>query len=243
MLAASMSDWEGEAENWVRWARTPGHDSYWHYSHPFFEAVVPPPGRRTLDLGCGEGRVARDLAGLGHVVLGVDVSPTMVRFAEEADPDGHYLVADASRLPLPNESFDLVVAYNSLMDMDDMPSAVREAARVLEPGGRLCVSVTHPVNDAGAFVGDGPDATFEIKGSYFGPRRFEQTEQRDGIAVTFRGWVYSFQDYAEALERAGLLIETIREPPAPPAAVEQRPAYQRWQRIPIFLQFRALKAT
>ncbi|HZB86656.1 MAG TPA: class I SAM-dependent methyltransferase, partial [Gaiellaceae bacterium] len=133
-------DWEGEAANWIAWARRPGHDSYWYYGGSFRE-LLPAPGRRTLDLGCGEGRVARDLAALGYVVTGIDASPAMVSAARAAHPDGEYLVGEAASLPFADASFDLVVAYNSLMDIDDMPGAVREAARVLEPRGRLCICV------------------------------------------------------------------------------------------------------
>src|SRR5919199_1274804 len=121
--------WEREAHDWAAWAREPGHDSYWSFS-PLFLELVPPPGRRTLDLGCGEGRVARDLAARGHSVVGIDASPTLVGLAREADPDGEYLVGDAAALPLEDASFDLVIAYNVLMDVDDMAGAVREAARV-----------------------------------------------------------------------------------------------------------------
>jgi len=232
--------WEREAEDWVRWARTPQHDSYWFYSPSFFE-IVPTPGRLALDMGCGEGRVARDLTKRGHRVVALDSSPTLIRHAMEADPAGRYLVADASRLPLPDSSFDLVVAYNSLMDVDDMPQAVREAARVLEPGGHFCICVTHPINDAGAFESDEPDAHFIVAGWYFGRRRFEGTFERDGLRMTFRGWSYPLESYARALEDAGLVIEMMREPPAPDAAVKQRPSYVRWQRLPVFLQIRALK--
>jgi ubiquinone/menaquinone biosynthesis C-methylase UbiE len=56
-----VNDWEQESEKWVRWARTPGHDSYWYVRDDFFEKIVPSPGQGTLDLGCGEGRVTRDL--------------------------------------------------------------------------------------------------------------------------------------------------------------------------------------
>ena len=148
----SMADgWEQEAENWVRWARTPGHDAYWHYRTSFFAHIVPPPGRQTLEIGCGEGRVARDLAARGHAVTAVDTSPTLLHHARKADPDGRYLLADGAALPFPDGAFDLVVAYNALMDIADMPGAVREAARVLGPGGRFCICVTHPINDAGAF--------------------------------------------------------------------------------------------
>jgi hypothetical protein len=48
--------WEANAEAWVRWARAPGHDSYRQlHGRRFFE-LVPPAGRLTLDIGCGEGR-------------------------------------------------------------------------------------------------------------------------------------------------------------------------------------------
>ena len=238
-----MSSWEWQAEAWLRWARTPGHDSYWHFRDAFFDAIVPAPGRRTLEVGCGEGRVARDLARLGHTVVALDASPTLVAKAAATHPAGRYLVADAATLPFPDGAFDTVVAYNSLMDVADMPAAVREASRVLAPGRPLCVCVTHPTADAGKFQSKDPDAPFVIPGSYLGRHRFEDTFERDGLQVTFAGWRYSLEEYARALEDAGLLIERLREPPAPPAALAARPGYERWQRLPNFLHLRAVKAT
>ncbi|MGH2556650.1 MAG: class I SAM-dependent methyltransferase, partial [Actinomycetota bacterium] len=120
-----MTEWEQEAENWLRWARTPGHDSYWYVRDQFFQHIVPPPGRMTLDLACGEGRVARDLRERGHRVVGIDASPTLVRHAKEADSATHHVVADAAALPFGTGTFDLVVAYNSLMDVVDMPGSVQ----------------------------------------------------------------------------------------------------------------------
>jgi len=75
--------------------------------------------------------VCRDLAAKGHSVIGVDVSATLLRLARAADPEGCYGSADAAALPFIGKAFDLVVAYNSLMDVDDMPGTVHEAARVL----------------------------------------------------------------------------------------------------------------
>ena len=168
-----MSSWEWQAEDWARWARTPGHDSYWLFRDLFFDAIVPTPGRLTLEVGCGEGRVARDLAQRGHTVVALDASPTLVAMAAAADPAGRYLVADAAALPFGDGCFDTVVAYNSLMDVADMPAAVQEASRVLEPGGRLCVCVTHPTADAGKFQSKEPDAPFVIGGAYLGRHRFD----------------------------------------------------------------------
>jgi SAM-dependent methyltransferase len=233
--------WEDEAEDWVRWARTPGHDAYWYYSPGFFEQIVPAPGRRTLELGCGEGRVARDLAARGHTVVGIDSSPTLLEYARAADPAGEYLLADAAALPFPDQSFDLVVAHNSLMDVDDMPGAVAEAARVLEPGGGLAFCVTHPINDAGRFADRTAGAEFVIRDSYFGRRRFDETFERDGLRLTFHGWCMSLTAYAQALEDAGLLIERLRETRAPDALVERDPGERRWQRVPMFLWVLARK--
>jgi SAM-dependent methyltransferase len=226
--------WESEAEKWIVWARKPGHDAYWYYRDSFFEEIMPPPGRATLDIGCGEGRVARDLREHGHRVTAVDSSPTMLAAAQEADPAGTYVVADAAALPFGDAAFDLVVAYNSLMDVDDMPGAVREAARVLEPAGRFCISITHPFMDAGQFESREPDARFVVEGSYLGRRRFEGTFERDGLEITFRGWCHPLSDYGRALEDAGFLIERIREPTS---AIED----PRHDRVPLFLYLRALK--
>jgi SAM-dependent methyltransferase len=58
--------WESQAERWAMWARRPNFDGYWSDSGPPFFALLPPPGRRTLEVGCGEGRVTRDLKERGH---------------------------------------------------------------------------------------------------------------------------------------------------------------------------------
>ena len=197
---------------------------------PPFLDLVPAPGHATLDLGCGEGRLARDLKKRGHHVVGVDAAPTLIRLARGVDPAGEYVVADAAALPFDDASFDLVVAFNSLMDVDDMPGAVGEAARVLEPAGHFCACITHPMRDAGRFRSSDPDAPFVITEPYLEKRKFgPMTIARGGHEVTFAGWSYPLEDYMEAFERSGLLIESLQEPPDP-----DRP-------IPNFLLLRAVK--
>lgn len=234
-------DWEREARNWIAWARAPEHDAYWAHSGPPLFELVPPPGRATLELGCGEGRVARDLAARGHHVTGIDASPTLLEAAREADPGGRYLLADAADLPFEDASFDLVVAFNSLMDIENMPDAVADVARVLEPGGRFCACIVHPLVDAGRWESREPDAAFVIESSYFGRRRFEGSFERDGLEMTFHGWCYPLEDYFRALEEAGFLVEALREPPIPESEVGRDPGKERWRRIPNFLYLRALR--
>ena len=235
------SRWESEAENWVRWARTPNHDAYWVYSPSFFDEIMPPPGRQTLEIGCGEGRVARDLKARGHRVVAIDSSPTLLRYAREADPDGRYELADAAALPFADASFDQVVAYNSLMDFDDMPAAVREAARVLQRGSQFSICVTHPLSDAGAFESERPDAAFVLRDSYFGRRPFEDHFERDGLQITFHGWIYALEDYCRALGESGFVIARLREPVPNEEAIRQHPSFERRRRIPLFLQIGAVR--
>lgn len=203
--------WEDRASEWLAWARTPGHDAYWRYRDAF-HALVPPPAGRALEVGCGEGRVTRDLTARGHAVTALDASPTLVAAAAERDPAGVYLVADACDLPFGDASFDLVVAYNVLMDVQDMPGAVSEAARMLRGAGHLCACVTHPATDAGAWragqEGEGED--------YLAGGRFAFDDERDGLRIRWEGDRYSLEHYSRALEQAGLLIEAIRETPARP---------------------------
>ena len=52
--------WERNALAWAQWARAPMHDSYWRFHRDQFLALLPPPRRLALDLGCGEGRLSRE---------------------------------------------------------------------------------------------------------------------------------------------------------------------------------------
>jgi SAM-dependent methyltransferase len=220
---------EDRAQGWLAWARTPGHDAYWIYRDAFF-ALVPAPANATLEVGCGEGRVTRDLNERGHAMTSLDASPTLLRAAADADPAGTYVLGLAEDLPFADGAFDLVVAYNSLMDVADMPAAVKEAARVLAPGGHLCACVTHPISDAGTWV---DDVHFAVTQPYLKRRDMRVPVERDGLSFTFEGPAFPLSDYAGALEAAGLVIEAIREP--------SDPAGGRWARVPMFLMWRAVK--
>ncbi len=160
--------WEAQADEWVDWARTPGHDSYWQFHRDRFLELLPPPGQLTIDVGSGEGRLGRDLTRRGHLVVAVDGSLTLARACAAHPLPQLTVVADAARLPLKSCIADLVVAFMSLHDIDDYQSAVREASRILRVPGRLCLALVHPINSAGRFEGKRGDvnAPFVIRGSY-----------------------------------------------------------------------------
>jgi SAM-dependent methyltransferase len=232
--------WELHAAEFIAWARKPDHDSYWLFHRDQFLELLPPQGRRTLDLGCGEGRLSRDLKARGHSVVALDASPTMVAAAREADSELEVVLADAAALPFDDEAFDLVVAFMSLQDMDDLHEAIRESARVLEPGGTLCLAVVHPLASAGQFTGDEADSAFVIEGSYLETFRYSDSFVRDGLVMTFVSERRPIQAYVDAIADAGLLVERLRETEVPESGIV-RPRSRRWQRLPIFLHIRARK--
>lgn len=233
--------WNRQAENWTRWAREPGHDSYWRFGRMAFFELLPPFGQLTLDVGCGEGRVARDLVALGHHVVALDASRAMARQAVDASAQLPVLVADAAALPVLNRMCDLVIAYMSLQDVDDMSSAVREIGRVLKPGGHFCMAIVHPINSAGGFESLDPDAPFLIKGSYLESHPYVDTIERGGLTMTFSSVHRPLEAYFHALEGAGLMIESLREVPVLVPSSDD-PRHQRWRRLPMFLHIRAVRA-
>ena len=231
-------EWEAEGEHWVRWARTARHDAYWFYRDAFFEGFLPAAGERTLEVGCGEGRVVRDLEAHGHNVAAVDISFTLLRHATERDRSAVFALSDASSLPFRDSSFDLVVAYNSLQVVADMAGTVRESARVLRAGGHLAACVSHPVTDLAEFESDDEDARLMLRPNYFANEWVDDTVAREGLTMRFTGWTYTLEDYASALANAGFQLSALREPR--PSTDE--PRYRRRQRVPMFLLLLAVKA-
>jgi SAM-dependent methyltransferase len=173
-------------------------------------------------------------------VVGVDASPTMLVAARGADSEMEMHLADASALPFADGAFDCVVAFMSLQDVEDLEGAVREASRVLEPGGRFCVAIVHPLNSAGQFDGNDAGSPFTISGSYLDSGYYADELARDGLELTIVSAHRPLQAYTDALSDAGLLIERLREPAVPDRGITS-PRGKRWQRLPLFVHLRAVK--
>lgn len=227
--------WTAVAAQWIAWARAPGHDAFWAYRKGLVDFIGKGSGR-ALEVGCGEGRVSRELKRLGYHVTATDAVAAMVEAAREGNSADDYRVAGLGDLPFDDKSFDLDMAYNVLMDVEDVPGALREIRRVLKPEGTLLVSLVHPFRDRGRFGGREPDAPFVIDGSYYGRQYFEGEESRNGLTMRFAGWSQPLEDYMAALEAAGLAITGLREPIPDAADTDQ---LRQWSRIPLFLWLKA----
>jgi ubiquinone/menaquinone biosynthesis C-methylase UbiE len=226
--------WHENAEQWIRWARSTELDhAFWRLNLPSLLELLPPPGRLTVDVGCGEGRLSRVLREHGHTVIGIESSPALAEAARKADPGFEVHVADAARMPLSDRAADLVVASMVLQSMDDPGSVIQEIARVLAPGGRLCATFVHPLNSLGDLNADA---------SYFEVLRYEDTIEREGASMTFHDVHRPLAEYMGLFEDAELVVEAVREPVPDDDYVDAHREAARWRRRPAFLQLRALRA-
>ncbi len=194
--------WERNAEEWLAWARTPDHDVYHlRVNFPWFVRLLPDASQRTLDVGCGEGRVGRWLAARGHTVAGIDSSPTLTAAAQQEGGYDEIVCGDAACLPWPEGAFDLAVAYMSLQDMPDPERVIGEIARVLCPGSHLAIAITHPLN-----------RSHHDLDRYFERLRFHEEVIRDGLRMTFDRVDRPLSDYTAALTGHGFVIDRLTEP-------------------------------
>lgn len=107
------------------------------------------PGSRIIDLGCGPGFLTRDLARLGFIGMGLDGAPAMVEYCRKrADASSiadrwRYLVGDVEAVPAASASFDAVISSGVIEYLPGDEQLIREAARLLKPGGSLFLCVTN----------------------------------------------------------------------------------------------------
>jgi SAM-dependent methyltransferase len=212
--------WTAQAEAWSAWADARHEDDVL----PMFQELLPRPPLRTLDLGCGEGRLTRELRARGHNTVGVDITPRLIELAQERDPEGDYRIARAERLPFADGAFELVVAFNVLMNVDEPEQAIAEAARVLADGGRLCGSIVHPLASAGTW----DDDAFVVR-DYPAERAYEDLVG----SVVFANIHAPLELWSRRFENGGLAVERLREVP--------RAGMRGWDRLPMFLFLRAVK--
>ena len=184
-------------------------------------------GLQLLDLGCGPGLYAEQLAERGAIVYGIDESPEMVRLASErVPPPARFRVHDLNQPIdwLPDEAFDMAVMALVIHHLDDRRLVLAEAHRLLRSEGRLVVSTHHPTSD-----------WHRLGGSYFDVERISEIWQ-DKLSVSY--WRQPLQATCDEFTDTGFSIERVYEP-RPSAALKERSleAYNKLNEVPAFIVF------
>jgi SAM-dependent methyltransferase len=251
--------WEANAETWTRHARA-GYDLYRDgLNTPAFLDMLPPVhGLSGLDIGCGEGSNTCELVRLGARMHAIDVAPTFIRYARDAErgePLGiAYLVADGMDLPFASGSFDFVTAFMSMMDMADQGGVLCEAARVLRPGGFLQFSILHPCfvpphrrvlrepngTPRAIEIGDYFDATDGRIDTFWMTNTPQEERDKTGPFRVPR-FHRTLSEWVHLIVKAGLVIERFGEPRVSVEVAKAEPALEDTLVAPLFLHIRALK--
>ncbi len=138
---ADENGWVASASNWIDRTGDQGDFSrQFVLDIPMLERVKVAKPENALDVGCGEGRFCRKMQNIGVAASGLDPVPAMIEAAQMQDQRSQYNVGFAEDLPFGDDSFDFVVTYLSLIDIDDLQKAISEMNRVLKPGGRILVA-------------------------------------------------------------------------------------------------------
>lgn len=140
-----LNGWDSSAEAWIADMGEDGDFSRTHVlDMPMLELVRRYRPENLLDAGCGEGRFCRMVSVEGIETVGLDPTAAMLRAARARDPEGRYVDGRAEALPFAAGSFDAVVSYLTLIDIDDYEKALVEMARVLRPKGHLLIANLNP---------------------------------------------------------------------------------------------------
>ena len=243
-----MSDvresWDAKAEEWDRHVGEDGDRNRVMSSDPvLWRMLGDVDGRRVLDAGCGTGYLSVQLARRGAQVVGVDLSPEMVRLARaraaRAGVTADLHVDDAQALTtIADASFDRLVSNYVLMDLADHEAALRAFRRVLRPDGVAVLIFLHPCFDVPA----GPErldgaVRYTWPWPYVDRRRF--TSRWGPFATEFIGFHRSLADYWRAIRAAGFAVDELDEP-VPPLGGADADAIARRRWTPYSVAFRLL---
>jgi SAM-dependent methyltransferase len=236
--------WESYAQWWI--------DGFTEGADPeYVEQIIPLAveelrGFNTvLDVGTGDGQIARVRAAQGATVIGVDPTFAQITVASQRGGGPSYARSGANALPFASNSVDAVLACLVFEHIDDLDDAITEVARVLRPGGRFAFFLNHPLlqtPDSGWIddhMVDPPEQYWRIGPYLVETATIEEVEKDVFIRFVHR----PLSRYVNALIANGLVIERMYEPSPPEGFLNRAPEYRLAHTIPRLLYLRTTKTT
>jgi len=197
--------WNAAAHDWAHRVRE-GMGGRVHLHDASIYELLPTPTGLTIDVGCGEGRLTRELTERGYDVVGIDASSALVDEARAVDPSGRYEVASIDQLPFADGAAELAVCVNVLPHVHDLDAAVTEVARVLAPNAAFLIGTIHPIAHAGAY----DEETGELRITDYWDREREAVPLGEHTVHHERRTI---EDYVRSLTGAGFTLAELREVP------------------------------
>jgi SAM-dependent methyltransferase len=234
--------WDEHAQWWI--------DGFTNGVDPEYEEQIIPMAveelagfSKILDVGCGDGQIARALAKQGSTVLGIDPTQMHIDVANERAGGPTYLLGGATDLPVEDGSMDAVVACLVFEHIDEMDAAVAEVSRVLRPGGQFSFFLNHPLLQTPGsgwiddHIIDPPEQYWRIGPYLVEAESIEEVELNVYIRFIHR----PLSRYVNALISNGLMIERMVEPSPPPGFLARAPEYALAHTVPRLLYLRSVK--
>ena len=242
------------AEWYAGWVGAEGSEHHRRVVIPtMLDLLAPREGEFVLDVGCGPGVLAPHIAAHGASYTGLDASRRLIAFARRHHgAAGRFVLGDATRVEaipeLRDARFDAVVFALSIQDIDPLEVAIEQACRVLRPGGRVVLFMTHPCFRIPRQSGWGWDAgrslQFRRVDRYLTPLVVPMKRYGGNAHQTTRSHHRPLEQYVNALARADVLIDAMREIPThrePAAGPRARAERRANAEIPVFLAVRGIR--
>ena len=246
-----MSGWD-QAENW--YSGCVGKEGHYYHQAVILPRLVPLldllPGHSLLDLGCGQGILARSLP-KKIAYTGIDLSPKLIAEAKKItkDPAASFIVSDASKpLPLPHNAFDRACFLLSFQNMEHPEKAIQNASLHLKEKGKLLLVLNHPCFRIPRQSGWGIDEMAKLQyrkvNSYMSsmqiPLAIHPSQgEKGGVTMSYH---HPLSYYTQLLQKHGFLLYALEEwcsdkkSTGPKAKMENRARKE----IPLFLTLGAM---